>query len=173
MKQFTTVVKLVQNYRQKCDPWFAAYLDRVRNGTQTNSDVKRIRTRVLGKADPSLNYNNPLWRRADHIFSRNDAISIFNIHSSLSAAAELGLQPIIIWARDDTKDGVRSLSRQARLELPHYRPQKQAIPPGTHTSATLSPTTLLASSVHILLRRCISSVPWSDAAHPKIQETTA
>ena len=87
-KHFTKVVLLTENYRQKDDLKYARFLVRVRNGTVRNKDFAYIQPRVMGQpsTDPSVTYDDPLWRGAPHLFSRNDVIAQHNVQASRCAA---------------------------------------------------------------------------------------
>jgi hypothetical protein len=133
-KNFTTVVLLTENYRQKADPRYARFLMRVRNGTVRKKDYAYIKPRVLGlpETDPSLSYDNPLWRAAPHLFSRNDVIAQHNVQASRCAAQDLKVPPVVIWAQDLPEKGAAPFTLLARssCSLPHFRPKSLTVQPG-------------------------------------------
>ena len=131
-KHFTSVVLLTENYRQKHDPKYARFLIRVRNGTVRQKDVAYIQPRIMGlpSTDPTVTYDDPLWRGAPHLFSRNDVIAQHNVQASRCAAQDLQVPPVVVWALDMPERGAEPLTLVARSMLPHYRPKSVTVQPG-------------------------------------------
>jgi hypothetical protein len=131
-KHFTRVVMLTENYRQKDDPKYARFLIRVRNGTVRKKDLAYIQPRVMGQpsTDPSVTYDDPLWRGAPHLFSRNDVIAQHNVQASRCAAQDLKVPPVVVWAIDMPDRGAKPFSLVTRTMLPHFRPKSQTVQPG-------------------------------------------
>ncbi len=123
---------LTENYRQKDDPRYARFLERVRNGTVRKKDYAYIKPRILGQpsTDPSLTYDNPLWRAAPHLFSRNDVIAQHNVQASRCAAQDLEVPPVVVWAQDLPERGAAPFTLLARDSLPHFRPKSLTVQPG-------------------------------------------
>jgi hypothetical protein len=105
---------------------------RVRNGTVRKKDYAYIKPRVMGlpTTDPSLSYDNPLWRAAPHLFSRNDVIAQHNVQASRCAAQDLEVPPVVVWAQDLPERGAAPLTILARSSLPHFRPKSMTVQPG-------------------------------------------
>ena len=85
---------------------------------------------VQPSTDPSVTYDDPLWRGAPHLFSRNDVIAQHNVQASRCAAQDLKVPPVVVWAVDMPERGAAPLSLLTRTMLPHFRPKCQTVQPG-------------------------------------------
>ena len=84
----------------------------------------------LPSTPPTVTYDDPLWRGAPHLFSRNDVIAQHNVQASRCAAQDLQVPPVVVWALDMPERGAEPLTLVARNMLPHFRPKSVTVQPG-------------------------------------------